>query len=1150
MTSRGWDIKSKKRLLAFLILISVFSFCFALAMYGFLRSSYVQKRVIASIRQPLTELGVELRFDDFEVDVFAGFNFVNLRLKIDAPPTVKADIAIEKARLRYGFWALIRQKLELDHATLKGLQGTVSLQLPPAKEIQAKKELSLKYLLNMLKKPNFTLAVPNIDVSDIKLHVTINQGENFTEFDIKETEVSSQASLQPDALKIKLKAAIIASARQTLTHIQTSESIKTMLSFDGLQARPDLSLEITTPADHLNVNLEVEKSQFQLDGFLLSSTTTSPMKKSNLQIQKLTINPKLKLSRTEKINADLGWLELLKSLKTSGHIELQASNLGLEQNEKEKNISNANSLNLDQIKIQQRWNATLSNSATYAKNTWSVDHATNIKGVSVKQLAGSKTGIQSISFNLNSDVKEGQGSLKSRLSFDRIENPLLAKPASLEQSSDLHINIKEGAVAGNLVTKLNEAKIFDAHLNATDNSGKLVWNMDFHSAFPKFISELMPQTSKLSDLGWPEIKGRVSLSIAHPKSWQEIHLSDWPQLDSSLQANLNIFPSTKSDQQLSASFKSASSKIDVSLAKREPGENHNKFKSEISTDVRDISSSAMTAPSTIASKTVISANFGQESTGELKHTTTADDESFITMTANWADSPKLFTADHDVNAKIPDKILEKMRETSFLAAIGDLSLKSKSRIEVNHPKNSIIKITKNDLSKINAKADLTQSLEQKNGSSKPAKILIKRPIKAVSSAVLEHGSLAVRSQIDGSSLDYGELAVATGIAGTLSADLNNVEEPDRAFVEARFGINAVNFLTTKTPGFDRSLRNLTLNTQAYLNGDTINIRNLEGGLKDGTIRFQGQGEFKTSGRGQFDGQIKSQLLQENAVIAGSGQFKSPVKLILFDRQKLSLEAKPSFENFTVKVGDFEAKNVNGEVTILEELAIDKTGKIGFLYLKTQNPFARVDYENVEPYVENKSRLTFDEVSWKHILIGPMIQSFEVRQNLVLLNDLKIDLLDGSMVGRFYLDLHPSRLRTGFLGRFSGIKPELLKSPDQRSPQKDWAAFAGRMAVDFDMRKRLASGRMDFTQIGKKQLLSLLDVVDPDLKDSQIALARKGLKIAYPKKVGVSMDHGLMDLTIDLDGALSQTVGVRSLPLSGLINAQAGEALSSLETMIN
>jgi hypothetical protein len=503
-------------------------------------------------------------------------------------------------------------------------------------------------------------------------------------------------------------------------------------------------------------------------------------------------------------------------------------------------------------------------------------------------------------------------------------------------------------------------------------------------------------------------------------------MSDWPQLESTLQASLNILPSSNGEQKTSPSFKSAQAKIDISLVKREPGKNHNKFESEITTEVADISGPAFTAPSAIASKTVITANVGQESKGEIHHITTADSESLITMNAKWVDKIRLFTADHDLDIRIPVKFIEKLREPGFLAAIGKLSLKSKSALEVNHTKSSIIRMKKNDLSQTTAKADFTQSIEQKNELSMPATISIKRPIKAQSTAILDHGGLAVRSQIDGSALVYGKIAEVSGMTGTIVANLNNIEEPTRAFFDASFGIKAITFLATNKPGFDRSLRDLSLNAKSSLNGETITVSSIEGGLKDGTIRLQGNGEFKLSGSGQFDGQITSRLLQENAVISGSGQFKSPVKLILFDRQRLSFEAKPAFENFSIKTGEFAAKNVNGEVTILEELQVDKTGKIGFLYLKTQNPFARVDYENVEPYLENKSRLMFDEISWKHIVVGPMIQSFELRQNLVLLNDLKIDLLDGSMVGRFYLDLHPSRLRTGFLGRFSGIKPELLK----------------------------------------------------------------------------------------------------------------------------
>jgi hypothetical protein len=162
----------------------------------------------------------------------------------------------------------------------------------------------------------------------------------------------------------------------------------------------------------------------------------------------------------------------------------------------------------------------------------------------------------------------------------------------------------------------------------------------------------------------------------------------------------------------------------------------------------------------------------------------------------------------------------------------------------------------------------------------------------------------------------------------------------------------------------------------------------------------------------------------------------------------------------------------------------------------------------------------------------------------------MDLLDGSILGRFYADLHPSRLKTGFLGRFSGLHPELLKPPARRSNPSDWAVLGGRMALDFDIRKRLATGRMDFTSIGKRQLISILDALDPDFKDDQIALARQGLRIAYPRTVGVMMDHGMMDLNVSLGGALREDISVRSLPLSGLINSNVGETLGKIESIIN
>lgn len=1148
-------MNSKRRILVFLAFFTVISASFGLTAYGFLRSSYVQKRVIASIRQPLTELGIELKFDDFEVDVFAGFNFVNLRLKIDNPPTIKADISVEKARLRYGFWALIRQKLELTNATLHGLQGSINLKLPPAKELQSKKEFSLNHLIQMIKKPNFTLSIPSVDVSRIQLHVALTQGENFTEFDIEKTEASAQIQLQPEMLKARLTATVVASGRQTLSNQGPDSGSplgKTSLVFDRVEAHPHFNVEVSTPADQLNVMLDLNKFYLELNNFNLASTTNNLSMQSSFSARKLTLNSRLSLSRTGALDTQQGWLELLKSIKTAGDAEFFASNLTHTQKTLQQNISKSNALYLNQIKVSQNWDVALAESISDSAHSWSLKLKTHLNGLRIIPETSLQTSVESASVASTSNVKEGAGELKSVVSLNGVENKLLAKPISLEQVAQIQLNIKNGSLDGELSAKLNHLKIFDAQINALDSDSKLKASLNFNAKTSSQLSDVLPNLNGLANLGWPEIRGSGSLELEHRKPLLDFDQKSWHDVSASAESSFTATPTLKLDVNRMVSYSSAHASLKAHLAKRDPGEKTNKFNSELTYQLIDLNAPSMSSPTTISGKVAVNADLGQESTGAIQNTTSADSQPLITMTSRWTDKPKSFTAEHDMQIDGLSKIIEKIRDPGFIATIGNLGVKSQSSINMKHPADSIISLSDSHLKKTALTATLNQSIIQKAKISGSSPILLKNPIKALTDIKMNEGRIELSSHVDGDSLAYGKLAELNGIKGTISGSVNDIKQPTTAFFKAHFGVKSIDFmkLASGLNDFERQLRDINFNVQAALNGNKIIVNAIEGGLKDGTIRFFGQGEFKTSGSGQLDGELTSSLLEENTLISGSGSFKAPVKLILFDKQRLSVEAKPSFTKFNVKIGEFSARNVNGELSVLEELSIDKTGKIGFLYLKTQNPFARVDYENVEPYVEQKSKLTFDHVSWNHITVGPVLQSLEVRQNLVLLNELKMDLLDGSMVGRFYLDLHPSRLKTGFLGRFSGLKPELLKAPDKRAPAQDWSAFAGRMAVDFDMRKRLASGRMDFTQIGKKQLLSLLDVVDPEFKDNQVGLARKGLRIAYPKKVGVSMDHGLMDVAIDLGGALNQTVGIRSLPLSGLINAHAGEVLNGLETMIN
>ncbi|RZA24093.1 MAG: hypothetical protein EOP10_10930 [Proteobacteria bacterium] len=78
---------------------------------------------------------------------------------------------------------------------------------------------------------------------------------------------------------------------------------------------------------------------------------------------------------------------------------------------------------------------------------------------------------------------------------------------------------------------------------------------------------------------------------------------------------------------------------------------------------------------------------------------------------------------------------------------------------------------------------------------------------------------------------------------------------------------------------------------------------------------------------------------------------------------------------------------------------------------------------------------------------------------------------------------------------------------------------------------------------------MIDVLDPDYKDTQMMMARRALQVSYPSLVSLSMEQGLMDLLIGLGGAVSTDINVRSIPLTAFINANAGDSLLTVEKFL-
>jgi hypothetical protein len=283
-------------------------------------------------------------------------------------------------------------------------------------------------------------------------------------------------------------------------------------------------------------------------------------------------------------------------------------------------------------------------------------------------------------------------------------------------------------------------------------------------------------------------------------------------------------------------------------------------------------------------------------------------------------------------------------------------------------------------------------------------------------------------------------------------------------------------------------------------------------------------------------------------IDGSGIMKVPVTVIFYGDKRLTFSSTPTFEGFNLAVGDFALKDVNGRMKIREELALSTNGGLKFLYVKKQSPFTRVDYEGFQPFLVDRPGVSIDSVQWRHIKLGPLFQSIDVSQNLILLDDLRLDGLGGGVVGRFYIDLTPRNQTMGVLGRFTGIQPEMLKPPGARLPAGQTAELSGRTALTFDLQKRLVSGRIDLNSIGREQLSSLLDILDPDGAEQQVAVARQALRIAYPTRVALAMGRGLMDMEVAMGGAVSGDYRIRSLPLTSFVNSYGGDVLEDLSAV--
>lgn len=340
---------------------------------------------------------------------------------------------------------------------------------------------------------------------------------------------------------------------------------------------------------------------------------------------------------------------------------------------------------------------------------------------------------------------------------------------------------------------------------------------------------------------------------------------------------------------------------------------------------------------------------------------------------------------------------------------------------------------------------------------------------------------------------------------------------------------------------------LELNLDAQWDADftQLRIQDFSHSFGAGWLAHQLSGELQLDGQaadlqGALHFSPRAGLADQLVALEGSGQLRLPWSLISQDQQLFSLQAQLEFDQLSLQLGDWALEDLHGHIPLDQELRLQADQRLAFAYLLTPEPFQRVDFQQVEPFLGQRPQVRFTQLRSPHLPpIGPLQARMPIQQNLLRLQDFSLGLLGGQLAGHLYLDTRPGAWRLGLLSRIAQVDLRPLLPNTQHQGQ---APISARTAIELDLAQRLLQGRIDVTDITRTQLLQLLELIDPDYQEDQINTARSALRLAHPQRVTLVMRYGLLDMDLQLS-LFNEPLRLRGLPLTGLIERFAEDALA-------
>ena len=741
------------------------------------------------------------------------------------------------------------------------------------------------------------------------------------------------------------------------------------------------------------------------------------------------------------------------------------------------------------------------------------------------------------------ELREGRLNLDGKLDFEGVAIPEVAKTFGLENQLRLVADTALSQPSLDLQTTLDKHPLVQLSLQADNRPEVLDLQHRLHLDLSPKLAAYHPAAEALRKTGHALVDWTGRFSVTHRE--KDILLADLGQLEHwPLQGQGDIRLSQQSrPADPDGVILSAPASIAYSVSKDKD------YQTELKIDAKGVQAPPLQKPLPVQLQQ--QARFTWPLTkSEVNGKLDIDGREALRYQLDADDRPQRLKLNSRLSVATRPDWQRYLSDLQVLEQLGRISANLDLNTELRHPNSSILDFDTSRLAQTQADMALNVNLSQ--SPDHPGTLLqLRKPLTYSHQLKWSERKVQGEGRFKLADAEWVGQAAVNDVSGRFRIDADSGMALDNTHLTFELNKGQLRWLG-QDPALELGelLTPLALQLAVAPQGERIDLQQMELRLGDGLLAVQAQGDASLDGKNaQLETTVTAELrpnMLKQPVVSGQGSVELPLRVSMLDGRQLSLDGEMRFQDFGITTDQFRLHRLNGNLAVAEELLWDSE-QLRFRYLIDADPFQRVDYSRIQPFLSSRQSLTFDQVVVGDKPIGPGLANISLQQNLLRLKQFDLALFGGHLTGQLYLDTRPGAWKVGLLSRVSQLDLRQLLPDNATQRAGGYAPVSARTAVEFDLNQRLLQGRIDITEISREQLLQLLDIVDPEHRDEQLARVRAALRIAFPRWVSVDMRQGLMDLDVAIS-ALPRPLQARGLPLTPLIQHFAGDALQSLQQL--